>query len=471
MIRAAPRSLLAALLLSLLSLAAPARAGINPSEWAFGQFWEDSEVSAWRLPPALWLAAHDRIARDILELTDDQHDALAAIVEGAEKEFTLAWLDRKETLIDEDLRDRIKEADEDEGDYDAWDERWKRMRKIRSELHELRRTLFTQVLTDLRLVATPEQADKWPDLERAMRRNFTLLHLANYRLEALDLDALIRGMEPPPDVLAAIDPVLHSYLVELDILLTTRDQAADALETEAIKARDLSESVEESEDDRGASRRDIRRAQRGAESVVRAAARTLDASKRIADLNAATLTQLQDKLPAAIADEIHKIANSPLYARRNNDWDQTEAHAALHLAENLTTFSDSLSQDTIWSGTSGSVAGIARLRAAVKPLTREQTAKIRDLRKSFETEDLALRNRLQPGDDADPDRSSWIYLRVRSGTVYLYRTEAGEEESERHQRREREFQKKHAELILDTIKKVREILDPDQRMLVAAYMW
>ena len=205
--------------------------------------------------------------------------------------------------------------------------------------------------------------------------------------------------------------------------------------------------------------------------MVRAASSVLDASKRIADLNSMTLTQLQEILPAEMSAEIEKIATSPLYTRRNNYWNQSQAHAALHLAENLSTFSESLVSNNLWSGTAGTQIGVNRIRSAVKPLTDGQAARIKEIRQRFETEDRALKRRMEPEEEADPTRSTWIDIRVETGTVGLVRTEAQEEASARRQKREQEMRKKQAELVLGTLKEVREVLDPEQRMLIAAFMW
>jgi hypothetical protein len=463
------RSLAALLAVILAFLAStPARAGLNTSDWQFVELWEDSEVSSWRLPPSIWLAPHARICADILALTPDQTSTLEGIVEGAEKEFMDAWLESKESLIDGELQTLIDDEDDENG-YQSWRKRWKKWDEVRRNLHALRQKLFAQILTDLRLVVSPEQSDKWPELERAMRRSFSLLHLANLRFEGLDLDALIRGMDPSPETLQRIDPILTQYLIELDVLLSARDQAAATLEREAREARDLQEAIDDAEGE--SSRRDHSRAHRAGQSVVRAASTTLDASKRIADLNSLTLNTVQEHLPEDISAAIAKIVASPLYTRRNNDWDQTKAHAAIHLAENITTFSESLVSENIWSGTLGAQAGTNRLRAAVKPLTKEQSARIREIRARFETDDLALRARLKPEEDADPSRTTWLALRVPTGTVYLERTDGEGESSQRHQKREKEFRKKQAELILATIKDVRAVLDREQRMLIAAFTW
>jgi len=321
-------------------------------------------------------------------------------------------------------------------------------------------------------VVTPEQSDKWPELERAMRRSFSLLHLANLRLEGLDLDALVRAMDPSAEVVAKVEPILTQYLIDLDPLIVARDQAAATLLREAQEAREINDEIEEARSSgEEVDRRMASKSERAGASAVRAASSVLDASKRIADLNATTLTQIQEFLPPEMSAEIEKIATSPLYTRRNNYWSQSQAHAALHLAENLSTFSESLASENLWWGSAGAQMGVNRIRSAVKPLTEEQRARIKEIRAKFEAEDRIIKGRMEPDEDADPARSSWISVRVQTGSVGLSRVEELEQMSEKRRKRERETSKKQAELVLETLKEVREVLDPEQRMLIAAFMW
>jgi len=468
-IKGAIRVLLLGVVTALWTL--PARAGLNTSDWRFYRLWEDSDVSTWRLPPAIWLEAHGEICTQVLALTPDQVESLWGIVEGAEKEFMYTWLERKETLIDAELEDEINPPDDDRG-RDRWRERWKMMSAIQEELHGLRQKLAARILTDLRLVVTSEQSDKWPELERAMRRSFSLLHLANLRLEGLDLDALVRAMDPSAEVVAKVEPILAQYLIDLDPLIVARDQAAAALLREAQEAREINDEIEEARSNgEEVDRRMASKSERAGASVVRAASSVLDASKRIADLNATTLTQIQEFLPPEMSAEIEKIATSPLFTRRNNYWSQSQAHAALHLAENLSTFSESLASENLWWGSAGAQMGVNRIRSAVKPLTEEQMAKIKEIRAKFEAEDRIIKGRMEPDEDADPSRSSWISVRVQTGSVGISRVEELEQMSEKRRKREQEASKKQAELVLETLKEVREVLDPEQRMLIAAFMW
>ncbi len=446
-----------------------ANAGLNTSDWQFDGFHESYEVSAWNLPPSVWLEAHSRLCAEVLGLTPDQAESLEGLVAGAERDFMYGWLERKETLIDDELRDQMKPPEEQR---DSWDARWKKMKELQRELHALRQKLHAQVLTDLRLVLTTEQNDRWPDLERAMRRSFSLLNLANMRMEGLDLGALVKTLDPPDDVAERIAPTLAQYSLELDPLIAARDQAADALETAAIEARDMQETMQDPGDARASEvRRAASKIERASTRAVRAGSSVLDASKRIADLNAMYLARLQHDLPESIAVEIAKIAETPLYTRRENSWSDTPAHAALHLAENLSSFSDALSSWNLWSATSREQAGVNRIRAGISPLTDDQRARIKEIRVKFETEDHIIKSKMEPEDETDPSRSNWVSIRTPTGYAYLSRIDPRDDDSDRHEKREAELRKKQAELTLSTLKEVREVLDPQQRILIAAFMW
>ena len=447
----------------------PVRAGLDTSDWQFSNFQESYEVSAWNLPPSVWLEGHTRLCHEVLELDAGQMESLEGFIAAAERDFMYGWLERKETLIDDDLREQMKPLDEQR---DSWRDRWKKMKELQRELHALRQKLHAQILSDLRLVVTTEQNDLWPDLERAMRRSFSLLHLANMRREGMDLASLIRALDPPEDVAERIAPILEQYTLELDPLIAARDQSAEALEAMAIEARDLQETMQDPGDARAS---DVRKAaskmDRASTRVVRAGSSVLDASRRIADLNAMYLARLQGDLPEAIALEITKIADTPLYTRREGSWSDTPAHAALHLAENLSSFSDALSSWNLWSSTSREQAGVNRIRSGVQPLTEPQRDRITEIRAKFEIEDRRIKSKMEPEDETDPSRSNWVSIRTPTGRASLVRTDRRDNDSDRQEKREAELRKQQAELTLSTLKEVREVLDPEQRILIAAFMW
>jgi hypothetical protein len=88
--------------------------------------------------------------------------------------------------------------------------------------------LFAEFMANVKGQLSEVQQDRFPKLERAMRREKALAD-SDLAGEGLDLISLARQMEMPADAMAAAQPGLDEYELALDAALVQRDAAIDGL--------------------------------------------------------------------------------------------------------------------------------------------------------------------------------------------------------------------------------------------------
>ncbi|MGA1265764.1 MAG: hypothetical protein ACO32J_01130 [Phycisphaerales bacterium] len=88
--------------------------------------------------------------------------------------------------------------------------------------------LFTEFMANVKGQLSEVQQERFPKLERAMRREKALAD-SDLAGEGLDLVSLTRQMELPADAMAAAQPSLDEYELALDAALVQRDAAIDGL--------------------------------------------------------------------------------------------------------------------------------------------------------------------------------------------------------------------------------------------------
>jgi hypothetical protein len=88
--------------------------------------------------------------------------------------------------------------------------------------------LFTEFMANVKGQLSEVQQERFPRLERAMRREKALAD-SDLAGEGLDLISLARQMEMPADAMTAAQPSLDQYELALDAALVQRDAAIDGL--------------------------------------------------------------------------------------------------------------------------------------------------------------------------------------------------------------------------------------------------
>jgi len=104
--------------------------------------------------------------------------------------------------------------------------------------------LYTRFLETVRSQLSEQQLQRWPVLERAMRRE-RLLPQSEISGEGLNLAGLVRDLSPPPEVALAAAPALEAWEIRIDGALLTRQARME----EILPA--LKEAMAEMNHDRG----------------------------------------------------------------------------------------------------------------------------------------------------------------------------------------------------------------------------
>ena len=148
----------------------------------------------------------------ILELDVHQLEAMEAIRAAAARELQRVRVERTE--LSDDLRAEATEI----GDFSILAEE---MPQIQERFRREAEGIERRFLDDLRLLLTPDQADRWPEVVRAKRR---LAELPNGVLagESLDVVFLAREFEFSEESLESLEAALRRYSADIDVKLAER---------------------------------------------------------------------------------------------------------------------------------------------------------------------------------------------------------------------------------------------------------
>jgi hypothetical protein len=101
---------------------------------------------------------------------------------------------------------------------------WQDLMEAMGPFEEEKRTITQRFMEDLRLILEPEQDDKWDDVERFHRRYTSFSDDALLSGENVDLIAAVGDMDLPADQMAAVEPILEQYALEIDRALRERNK-------------------------------------------------------------------------------------------------------------------------------------------------------------------------------------------------------------------------------------------------------
>ncbi len=221
-----------AALLAALMLGAPAALGQD------GIAWGD-------LRRARYATDHVNLMTTFLNLSDDQKVLVSAFLRDYAAVYAeiRAEADRERELA----RDRARWARESGTPTDAGVAL--RARERVEALQQRHEHAAGEFIANARAVLTPEQADRWPDLERALRRR-DLLPRGEVSGERVDLFQVVARLELSEESRFAVEPLLADYAVQLDAALVWREQAASDDDDDAFRdvMRDYQSGVADAND-------------------------------------------------------------------------------------------------------------------------------------------------------------------------------------------------------------------------------
>jgi len=151
---------------------------------------------------------------DTLQLEEWQRPIMESLIEDYNLSFTTGWQQTVERMKQVALTSKGGSA---KGIFEpivAW-------------LPE-KQKLFTEFMANVKGQLSEVQQERFPKLERAMRREKALAD-SDLAGEGLDLISLARQMEMPAAAMATAQPSLDEYEVDLDAALRQRDSAIDGL--------------------------------------------------------------------------------------------------------------------------------------------------------------------------------------------------------------------------------------------------
>ncbi len=153
---------------------------------------------------------------DFLALTQEQKEVVRMLVEAQVD----AYQTRARTIRDK--MDQIREEFREYRDPSVWEG----MQGMMEEFRDFRLETEKALLGDVQAILTAEQAEKWPELERTMRRDRTIRR-GMMSGERLDVIRLVEEAELPDDVKGNLQPVLAQYAMDLDRALIKRNEFQD----------------------------------------------------------------------------------------------------------------------------------------------------------------------------------------------------------------------------------------------------
>ncbi len=164
------------------------------------------------MAPAISGQQIDRMEK-VLKMTPDQATAARALHEGYNDQARQIQEKMRETM------EKIRQEFQDTQDPSVWDG----MQKQMEESRDARKKLDEGFMGDLKALLNPDQTEKWPSVERGVRRDQGLRR-GFISGERVDLIQLIDRSEMPEEELAKIKAAMEEYEVEIDREIVKRDE-------------------------------------------------------------------------------------------------------------------------------------------------------------------------------------------------------------------------------------------------------
>jgi hypothetical protein len=154
---------------------------------------------------------------ELLGFSGEQKEAALAIHEGYSAAISDARAKRRAAM------EEMRRASEDTGDHSVFMER---MPKVEREYTDASQNLEKSLFSDLKLLLTEDQGERWPRVERSRRREVEL-RKGSMSGESVDLTEVVAGLRLDEPATTALAAPLEEYEVDLDRQLQARSRIED----------------------------------------------------------------------------------------------------------------------------------------------------------------------------------------------------------------------------------------------------
>jgi Spy/CpxP family protein refolding chaperone len=154
--------------------------------------------------------------QDFLRLTPEQREMVKVLFDG----YTAQSRDLGEAMRKK--MEQVRNDFQDTRDPSVWQGLQGAMEQMRAS----RQKMESSFMDDFKAVLTAEQATRWPELERTMRRD-RMLPRGLMSGERLDVIRLVEDANLPPEARANAELVLEQYKVDLDRALVKRTEVTE----------------------------------------------------------------------------------------------------------------------------------------------------------------------------------------------------------------------------------------------------
>ncbi len=215
--RLGTRRAVAAMVIGVIALAAPAMAQPGQGGGGFGRGGGFGGFGGDALAPSIDSRELDRM-RQTLSMTPEQVSVVKLLFEGYQEQFRA----RSQDIRDQMDAARNQAQNQEQSGRAAFTAIAASMNSFREERNKMEETFFA----DVQAVLTPEQIELWPKVERTRRRERTVGR-GMMSGERLDVIKLVEGIEVTPQIKAEIAPILERYEIDLDRELINRNKIYD----------------------------------------------------------------------------------------------------------------------------------------------------------------------------------------------------------------------------------------------------
>ena len=306
---------------------------------------------------------------EILDLSDAQRSLITDLRTNYDAQCLEIWVHTTEKMTD------LQSASREHQEY----------RRILSETLSTNRSRMIRVrdafFSDLQLALTKEQAERWSDVEREIRRLETLAIHSTIPDETYDLSIIARSIVPPDQRSAELVEILDQYSLAIDRPLVARNRLVD-------EARSIWNRYQE-RDDSGQSIQNISGQTEALDSLYQIGLRVKEQSESIVRVNRDYRRRIADLLTDEQLDRFLAATTSDQSQPHRQIPSVTKASRALHVIQLMT---DRMRQ----GGFSPQVFhGAQYATPAPEPFTEEQREQLTTLVQELTTDiaDLLVRYR------------------------------------------------------------------------------
>ncbi|MFU8828517.1 MAG: hypothetical protein ACNA8P_03685 [Phycisphaerales bacterium] len=435
-------------------------------EWQFAGWSDSGSGFAMMLGGTAPITARDlRLYAEVLGLDEMQLEIMQDAFEDFDRSYNREWVYFSEARSD------AQHSPDSEGD---WSVIQKRFTELKSGFDAKVDRMEEQFISDLRLVLTSQQLERWDRLERENRRMKTLAKYASFPDEKIDLVSCVYALDLTPDQMSALEPLLEEYRVQIDSPLVSRNRRAEQLGREYATVQKIQAELGSIEDPMQMQEA-YQRFNEAQQALVPSGLELRRACARVREVNNQFRRRIEEQLPSSAIDEFRKIA-MPRESSSMMFMGYSRASMMLRMLENLEmVIASAQMQMDMWDDSeSEEMSMYMRRMSQVQPLTDQQRTQIDQIREDWETSSAAIRARhasSTPSTDNDPD---YIQLPTPDGTLTLARVRSNENTGGfgmmygrmgMGSSEDPERQREQSKLDQRTVERIRTVLTIEQRAL------